>query len=158
MGAAVIAGSLRAIARASIPSLVKQGFGANAIIASLRHHGLGYRRTVMLGDIRTLSGLMKKEGAMMAFASTKLIPRGLMVESTYRSARRYLIRGKMTTVLEATGEEVTQVVSWFSNTLMTKDQWLDKFMAAYLERAYAPGVTIKHVEVASVEHKMGWGY
>jgi len=158
MATGLLAGSIRAVARAAIPGFLKQGLTANAIIRQLMPMGLTYRRVAMLADIRQFSGLAKLEGAVRRLDPAKLFPQYTMVESDYRSARRYLVRARMVIEDAESLEQSERWVSFYTNKRMSKDQWTEAFVAGYAHARYAEGESIISVSIASVEHKKGWGY
>jgi len=158
MALGAVVGSIRAVAMATIPRLVAQGLGANAIINVWKPLDLTYRRITMLADIRKISGLAKLEKQVRKVAPNKLFPQYAMVESKFRAARRYFIHARMMVTDEETGETVERWVSFFSNQRMTKDQWTEGFLAGYVSAMYGVGMSIESVELASVEHQRGWNY
>jgi hypothetical protein len=143
---------------AAMPGLVKRGLGANAIINYLKPQGLTYRRVAMLADIRKFTGLAKLEHAVKATAGDVLFPRYAMVETEFRSARRYYVQARMTILDEDSLEESVRWVSFYSNTRMSKDQWTEAFVRGYAEGKYGEAEQILDVTIASVSHKRGWAH
>lgn len=158
MSSGVLPGSIRALARLAMPSLVRSGLSSNAIISALRAEGLTYRRATMLSDIRSFSGMLRLEGAVRSLPGDRLPTANVMVESDFRSARRYLIRGRLTVEDTETGEVSERYVSFFSNDLATKDSWSSQFIGQYAGQMYRSGELILDLQIASIEHKAGWEY
>jgi hypothetical protein len=158
MALGAVPGGIRAVARAAIPGLLKQGLGSNAIINYLKPKGLTYRRVNMLADIRHFSGLAKLENTVKVVAGDVIFPRYAMVETEYRAARRYYVKARMTILDEDTLEESERWVSFYDNTRKSKDQWSADFVRGYMEGRYGVSELIQDVSIASVEHKRGWAH
>ncbi len=158
MAFGAIPGSVRSLFLAAVPGLLKQGLGSNAMISWAKGTIGGYRRVNMLQDIRRITGLAKLEKAVRLVSPDVMFPQYTMVESNYRAARRYFVKGKMTVTDDETGEESERWVSFYSNKRMTKQVWTEDFIAGYAEGRYGAYETIKDVSIVSVEHKRGWAY
>lgn len=158
MAFGAIPGSVRSLFLAAVPGLLKQGLGSNAMINWARGTIGGYRRVNMLGDIRRITGLAKLEKAVRLVSGSKLFPQYTMVESDFRSARRYFVKAKMLVYDEEIGDSYEKWVSFYDNQRSTKDQWTNDFMSGYVAGRYGEGVSIQSMEIVSVEHKKGWAY
>lgn len=158
MAFGAIPGSVRSLFLAAVPGLMKRGLGSNAMINWAKGTIGGYRRINMLSDIRRITGLAKLEKAVRALSPDETFPRYTMVESNYRAARRYYVRAKMDLTDLETGETYEKWVSFYDNKRMSKGMWSSDFLAGYAHGLYGAGVSIKHLEIVSVEHKKGWAY
>ena len=157
MALGAVVGSIRSVAMAAMPRLVKIGFGSNAIINWLKPKGLSYRRQTMLRDIRTFTGLERMEKAVRLVDPAKLFPQGSMVESSFRAARRYKIHGTIAYIDPETGETVEDHISFYSNQQMTKDQWLKDWFDKAAWTDSKEMAAMHSVTITSVEHQAGWG-
>ncbi len=158
MAFGAIPGSVRSLFLAAVPGLLTRGLGSNAMINWAKGTIGGYRRINMLQDIRRITGLAKLEKAVRLVSPDVMFPQYTMVESNFRAARRYFVKGKMTVTDDETGEESERWVSFYSNKRMTKQVWTEDFIAGYAEGRYGAFETIKDVSIVSVEHKKGWAY
>ncbi len=158
MAFGAIPGSVRSLFLASVPGLLKQGLSSNAMINWAKGTIGGYRRINMLADIRRISGLGKLEKAVRRVAPDRLFPTYTMVESDFRSARRYFVKAKMQLIDDETGEVFQKWISFYDNQRSTKGAWSSDFMSGYVAGRYGEGVTIESMEIVSVEHKKGWAY
>jgi hypothetical protein len=112
----------------------------------------------MLADIRKVTGLARLENAVKIVAGDVTFPAYAMLDTEFRSARRYYVQARMTILDEDSLEESERWVSFYSNTRMTKDQWTEAFVRGYAEGKYGAAEQILDVEIASVQHKRGWAF
>jgi len=112
----------------------------------------------MLADIRKVKGLAKLEAAVRKVSSTVLLPKYVMYEDDYRSARRYFVKATMQIFDEGSGDTYERWVSFYTNRRASKDQWTRDFLAGYVEGRYGSAEQILDMELVSVAHKKGWAY
>lgn len=148
----------RYLARMVIPKLVKQGLSASAIIRDLRGRGLIYRRMSMLSDIRREVGIFKFGKAVVSLGSDVQIPKRIMVETDLLRARKYRVYGTAKYVNIETGRTTYEPVSFYDNTLRTKDQWSEEYISQKEEAKYREEVVCEGIEIFSVEHNKGFRY
>lgn len=156
MAAGAIVGSARAVFRSFAPGWAKLGWSANAMINEAKRLNISFRRKEMLTTTRWATGLAKLEAAARRADPDQLFPQYAMVPSDFRSARRYLIHAEIYFTDPVTGQSVTEHISFFDNTLKTKNQWLGDWFdkAAWTDSKEA--AAIHGATIVSVEHKMGW--
>lgn len=152
------AGVGRAIFRAMLPQLYSLGVSANFIIREARKIGVSYRRQTMLSDIRELTGLMAKEAATRSVGSNVLFPKGNMVETDLRRARNYRVFGDVIYTNIETGESRSQVISFYTNDRLSKDDWASSFEEDKEESEYLPEESVSGLTIRSVEHNKGLPY
>lgn len=155
---AVAFGLVRTVARSVIPSLVKRGFGANAITRVLKVQGLSFRRINMLKDIREINGLVKMEKYTRAVSGVKQFPKFGMVEHELKRDRRYRVFATMKTRNMVTGEESEKDISFYDDEHRSKDNWVEAFEDQYEEKMYEKQEEITGISIRSVEHQRGWMY
>lgn len=153
-----VGGSSRALFRLLIPGLVTQGLGANAILGAARDMGFGVQRQWGLGQIREISGLMRLERAVRGHPRDVLPHRGLMVETELRRPRRYRVFADVTYFNTETGERQSQLISFYDDERLTKEQWRSAFDVARGESAYRTDEVVEKFDIRSIEHNKGWSY
>lgn len=153
-----VGGIARSLARLYYPQWIRAGWGANAMVRQARTLGLSYRRTIMLGDIREFTGLMRREKAVRAVVRSVLPSRSVMVETELRRARRYRVFGDVTYRNRLTGEEFTQTVSFYDDELRSLDQWEEEYERQKEEAEYREDLEIVKVDFRAIEHNRGFRY
>lgn len=153
-------GEIRAWGRLLIPHFVQQGLSANAIIREVKKAlgGRGWRRQVMLADIREAMGIMRLEKVVRGLPRDKRPPKSAMVETDLRRPRKYRVFADAEYMDLETRKVEKKTVSWYTDTLRTKEEWAIEF-TDYVEREkYKPGFAVKSVEIKAIEHNRGFTY
>lgn len=149
---------LRAFGKPFIPQLVRQGLSSGRIISTLKQHGVSYRRTDMLKDIREVTGLARMESFTRAADPRKAFPKFGMIETTLRKDRRYRVFGKLEYRDTLTGETFMKDVSFYTDTNKGKELWDDDFLDQYEMGEYKPAMYVTDFTIVNVEHQTGWSY
>ena len=151
-------GMARAIGRLLIPQFVAQGMGSNEIQRQFKAMGLGWRRQVMLADIREVTGMMKLERIVRAIPRNQLPRKSHMVETDLRRARKYRIFVEAHVEDIETGEQYIVKKSMYSDELNTPEGWESEYIDHEQEDTTDPTKWINGVDLVSIEHNKGFAY
>ena len=151
-------GMARAIGRLLIPQFVQQGMGSNEIQRQFKAMGLGWRRQVMLADIREVTGMMKLERIVRAIPRNQLPRKSHVVETDLRRARKYRVHAEITYEDTETGEIITKKGSFYTDTLDTPAGWEDQYIEMKRKEDYKPDQEVLAVQPVSIEHNKGFRY
>jgi len=105
----------RAVFRTMIPSYVRQGFSANAMILDARKYMPMYQRSTMLQDIRQFQGLFVGEKTQGALTRDKSIPLSKMPAVDYGDRPKYRVYGTAQFINPETNEVKSAPISFFTN-------------------------------------------
>ena len=123
---------LRNFAKLSIYSAYDPDASANLIINDMRELGLGYRRQVMLEDIRSVKGLEKYEGQLRRYDPGGIIPKAWQQEVPYNLRNEGQYRYRVTVFDEEQGEIVILDRAESTNNWYTKGE-AEEQMASRME-------------------------
>ena len=155
---AYVGGYARAIGRMFIPQYLNLGWSMNKIITQLKSEGLGWRRKVMLSDIREYSGMMKNEYQITHARSDRKLSTRLMTEVTMAQPRRYHVVADASFYNRHTGEMVDRTISWYDNDLRTFGEWVSEYEQAGATFEYDPTFQLTGMKIRAVKHQKGWEY
>jgi len=131
---------MRAAFKALIPSYVRLGLSMNAMILNARSLGLGYRRTIMLRDIRNVMGLVVGEARQRLLRPETLISRDLMPKVSYEDRDRFYVRFNVKLQSQIDGHIEERTFSYWTNEQLSKSQYeaiaWDRFEAPYQQLMY----------------------
>jgi len=146
----------RAVFRTMIPSYVRQGFSANAMILDARKYMPMYQRSTMLQDIRQFQGLFVGEKTQGALNRDKSIPLSKMPAVDYGDRPKYRVYGTTQVVNQYTGEVQSGMVSFFTNRHYSPEgysNWMEDQID--LEECL-PGWSLSGVDFRVVERNSRW--
>jgi len=155
---AYVGGYARAIGRMFIPQYLSFGWSMNKIITQLKSEGLGWRRKVMLEDIREYSGMMKNEYQISRARSDRTIAKQFMTEVTMAQPRRYHVVADASFYNLHTGEMVDRTISWYDDELKTFGDWVTLYEEAGVTFQYDPTFQLTGMKMRAVKHHKGWEY
>ena len=146
----VAAGIIRAVARPLISSLVKRELGPTRIIRDLRSMGYGYRYQNMLNDIREFTHFHKQWGWTTRISSDKAPPLETIPSVFFDKPRKF--RGYLTVTKEnlRTGTTTEETISFYSNDLLSPDQWVSDALGIEEEDPSDPSVKITAARLVDV--------
>ena len=152
-------GTIRAVARALMPTFVARGFSSSTIHSYLRESfGGSYRNQTLLNDLREFRHIAKYQFQTEKYSDTKSFPRTYMLEGELRREKRYLIRGKVEYQNLETGETETSYASMYTDEYGTKEFWSNKFMDYQVESESDPSKVVTGFSVIHVTHNQGRPY
>lgn len=122
----------RALFRAVIPTYLRQGLSANAMILDFRGYGLGYRRSAMLQDIRQFQGFFVGEARQKSISRTNPVPLSVTPSHDYGAKPDYRVYGYANWEHPETGEVRSTPVSFFTDQHLSPEQYED-FMGVEME-------------------------
>lgn len=148
----------RAIVRVMLPAYVKQGLNVTQTIAAMKIRGYTYSRTAMLSDYREAAARFKFSPRVIDFSNTRKPIRAIMSEVELSRARRYRVFANVKYVNSETGRVFYQDISFYDNTLRTKNQWAAEYLRQKQEASYAPELEVSEISIKEIQHQEGWTY
>uniref|UniRef100_A0A6H1ZPB0 Capsid protein n=1 Tax=viral metagenome TaxID=1070528 RepID=A0A6H1ZPB0_9ZZZZ len=141
----------RAIFRTMIPSYVRQGFSANAMILDARKYMPMYQRATMLQDIRQFQGLLTGERVQGVMDRTRVISAAKMPSVDYGDRPKYRLWGTARFENPETSEEKAAYVTFYTNRNYSP-QGYEAFMTDQIDvDEYIPGWVLLGVDFRVVE-------
>ena len=129
------------------------------MIAWAKESGLGsYRRTTMLSDIRSTVGLLKGAYQAMRARRDDYFPRNLMQEIDLGRNRRYRVFGQASYMNLDTGQESLKAVSFYTDSLMSPDEWQADFVRRLADYEYGASTSASDLKITGVQHNIGFQY
>jgi hypothetical protein len=146
----VTGGIIRAVARPLISSLVKREFRPKSIVRELRSMGYGYRYQNMLNDIREFTHFHKQWGWASRISSIKPPSLESIPSVFFDKPRKF--RGYLTVTKEnvRTGDTSEDTISFYSNDLLSPDQWVSDVLDQEEEDPSDPSVKITSARLTDV--------
>lgn len=148
----------RYIGRMLIPKFIDLGYAGSAIIRELRNLGYSYRNTDMLRDIREQVQIAAFGDAVKNLAGDVIPPNYVMTETLLSQPRAYRVFGTAKYVNVETGRVTYEPVSFYTDTLKSKDDWLNQYISMKEEAAYRSDVSVEGIDIYAIEHNEGWLY
>ena len=141
----------RAVFRTMIPSYVRQGFSANAMILDARKYMPMYQRSTMLQDIRQFQGLFVGEKSQGVMSRTAAIAESKMPAVDYGDRAKYRVYGTAQFINPETSEVQSAPISFFTNRHYSP-QGYENFMSGQVDvDEYIPGWNLLGVDFRVVE-------
>lgn len=148
----------RYIARMLIPKFIDLGYAGAAIVRELRKQGYGYRYQDMLSDIREQAQIATYGDVVKKLADNVKPPRSIMTETELSAPRKYRVFGTAKYVNIETGRTTYEPISFYSDTLRTKEKWTEDYVGQKEESKYREDVSVEGVDIYAIEHNEGWRY
>lgn len=148
----------RALGLQIIRNLIPKGLTQSAIARGVRRAGYGYRTKDMLSDIRRLSGRYLNQYYVYKLGPAGTVPRGLMVETELKRPFKYRVFGEVTYYDPMTDSYTFENRSFYTDRLLTNDQWEDEYIKMFREVYPVPEREVLGFKVKSVEHSQGRDY
>lgn len=154
-----MAGIDRAIARALFPDWASKGWSASRMIRGLIRSNIPtYRRSAMLTDIRQALDRIKFSPRAMAFPTDSLPTKTIMAETELAKPRKYLITGRFKERDLETGRVTYNIKSIYTDTLRTKEGYVDDFMGVAEMGGAGTYKTVEEGEILYIAHNRGMTY
>lgn len=120
-------------------SAQQEGLSASAFIREMQEQGLGYRRTDMLSDWRSIGNLTKKEGVLRYVRKDYYPTQDVYADVTWKTSREFMYKVRVES-RQAPGEPITsQHVNIVSDRPMTprelETEVVSRWAGWYPERA-----------------------
>ena len=141
----------RAMFRVMIPSYLRAGFSANAMILDARKYMPMYQRSLMLQDIRRFQGLFVGQSSQAKLDRTKEIPLSKMPSVDYGNRPAFRVYGEAHFVNPMTGEDRPVTVSFFTDRHYGIEAYEDYMNDQVDMEDYIPGWTIGGVDFIVAE-------
>jgi ATP phosphoribosyltransferase regulatory subunit HisZ len=148
----------RYIGRMLIPKMIDLGYAGNAIIRELRNLGYGYRYQNMLADIREQTQIAAFGASVKNLAEDVYPSKAIMTDAELSQPRRYRIFGTAKYVNVETGIVTYEPVSFYTDTLNTKQGWMQEYITVKEEAKYREDVSIEGLDIFAIEHNTGFSY
>lgn len=148
----------RAMGRAWMPRLVSFGWSSNRIIGWLTARDAQYWRNTMLADIRQIRLRQEFTPKIMDLAGDATIKQSIIADTQLRQKRKYRVFAEAKKFDTETGRTYYERISFYDDTLKTKDAWSDDYMDAMFESEQYPNVEIQKLQITMVEHNKGYPY
>jgi hypothetical protein len=148
----------RYVARMLIPKFIDLGYIGSAIIRELKTSGYSYRYQVMLKDIREQQQISVFGEAVRKLADNVKPPKSIMTETELSAARKYRVFGTAKYVNIETGRTTYEPISFYTDTLRTKEKWAEDYIGQKEESKYREDVSVEGIDIYALEHNEGWRY
>ncbi len=129
----------RAVWRMLVPSLYEQGFSFRGAMAVMRESYGALRTATALTDWRSILGIIKGEYAARSVDPVKKFPQNKMVETDLGRAFKYRVYGQATYTDLMTGESTIKMVSMYTDTWFSKEEWAKEYERWKEKEAYETG-------------------
>ena len=153
-----MASMARYFGRMVIGAVVPMDWSTRRIINYLAGTVGTYRRTDMLKDIREAKDIYTYGSKVKDLAINIRPPTDIMVETKLKRARRYRVFASARHVNKETGRVSYHNISFYDDSLRTKEQWEDEYIDQKEKDEYEVGETVTDVDIFAIEHHEGWGY
>jgi hypothetical protein len=148
----------RYIARMLIPKFIDLGYAGSAIVRELRKQGYGYRYQNMLSDIREQTQIAIYGDVVRKLADNVKPSQGIMTETELLAPRKYRVFGTAKYLNIETGRTSYEPISFYTDTLRTKQQWVEEYVGQKEESKYREDVSVEGIDIYAIEHNEGWRY
>lgn len=154
-----MAGIDRAIARALFPDWATKGWSASRMIRGLIRAKIPtYRNTDMFRDIRQALDRKTFSPKVMDFGADKLPVKSIISETELAKPRKFLITGRFKERDLETGRVTYNIKSIYTDTLKTKDGYVDDFMDIAELGGAGTYKTVEEGEILFIAHNRGMRY
>jgi len=154
----LVYGVLRSQVRKMMPGLVKQGLSFRHIARTLRKAGFGYRTTEMLFDWREAENIWRGEIWSRAAPTGQVFKKGFMTEIDLRFPAKYRVYFAVEKFDPITGELRPDVVSLYTDDLLSPDEWIDQYKLRDPSDVTDPDSQIVSFQLINVRHNIGVPY
>lgn len=144
--------------RQFLPGWIAQGYSVTKLYNQWKGTELGMRKKEFLKVGRHVTGLMKKEKAVMAWPERELPKRHLFVETDLRRVKRYRVFAKAQYYDLWEEEDIEKHISFYTDSLKTKYDWEQEFMEQFGEEEQYQRYHIRSLKIGSIEHQSGAPY
>lgn len=145
---------VRAEVIARMRGAFRKGVSASRFILDMREAGLGYRRTDMLADWRSVSGLEVKEGLMRYVRKDRYPTEKTLAAVQWELSKEYMYKVKVQSVISPGMPVIERMVNIISDVPMTPAMVEAEVTEQWQEwERYAPE-TITGLQSWSAVHKV----
>lgn len=137
-----------------MPEMIAQGLSAEGIIKALKEQGLSYRRTVMLGDIRSVKGIEAKKDAMKYVRKDRIPSMRAMADVEWDISEEYMYKVKVRARTSPDEPLTERFVTILSDNPLTPRQVEQQVMSRWGEwEKYSPE-RIEGLTVTGAYHRI----
>ena len=133
-----MASMARYLGRMAIGQVIPLDWATRRIISMLSRTTGTYRRTDMLRDIREARDINQFGASVRDLAVNIRPPQDIMVETELTRRRKYRVFGRVKEIDIDTGRVQYSVKSFYTDSLRTKEQWVDEFQQQKQQPDSAP--------------------
>jgi len=148
----------RAIARAFIPQLVREGNRITKIVNILKGLDYGYRTQTMFQDVHEFKGFMDKEYLYKDFNTASIPSKDMIVETELRRASSYRAFGEARIYNTSTNEYEDRTVSMYYDEEKSLEELEEEFLKEKEEAKYEPNEIVEGITFKGIEHNKGFSY
>jgi len=148
----------RAIARAFIPQLVREGNRITKIVNILKGLDYGYRTQTMFQDVHEFKGFMDKEYLYKDFNTALMPSKDMYVETELRRASSYRAFGEANIFNDSTEEWETRMVSMYYDEEKTLEEIEDEYNQMGMGESSDPNDVVESIRFMGIEHNQGFPY
>ena len=153
-----MASMARYLGRMVLGQLVPLDWSTRRIINYLGRSTGTYRRTDMLRDIREAQDIHQFGSSVRDLAINVRPPQDIMVETALTRRRKYRVFGRVKSVDVDTGRVQYEIKSFYTDSLRTKEQWVDEFQRQKQLSDSAPEFAVEEMDIYAIEHFEGMPY
>lgn len=151
--------AIRTFAKAFMGSYVEMGFSSRMIQKDLiSRFGKAYRFQNIQADIRSFTGMMKKQSILGKISTTTAVPNYAIVETELLAPYRYRVYAKLKVTEVETGATKEQYISFYDDERKSKDQWTQDFLSDYSDMYYNQNTIITSIDITMIEHDKRLSY
>lgn len=141
-----------------LPGWIVAGRTVTALYNQWKGTELGMRKQEFLKVGREVSGLMKKEKAVVAWPERELPKHHLFIETDLRRAKRYRVFARATYYDMWEDQDIEKHISFYTDSLKSKYDWEQEFMEQFGEVEEYQRYHIRGLKIGSIEHQAGAPY
>ena len=153
-----MASMARYLGRMAIGQVVPLDWATRRIITYLGRTSGTYRRTDMLRDIREAKDIHQFGASVRDLAVNVRPPQDIMVETALTRRRKYRVFGRVKEVDIDTGRVQYKIKSFYTDSLRTKEQWVDEFQRQKQQSDSEPQLLVEEMDIYAIEHFEGMPY
>jgi len=148
----------RAIGRAILRGLAREGIGISRMIGIVRAAGGGYNYQSMLNDARMFTERLKYQTQITNLTGNQVVPRAWMSEVQLGMPYRYRVFGEVTFYDPDSNQHVVKTSSFYSDDYLKKGDYEAEFMDFFEKRYDEENLELISFKQTSVEHNLGYSY
>lgn len=147
-------GLRRAIVQKLMPKAFKAGMTRTAFYNKMKSEGLGYAKSKMLADWRTLFNIEAKKDALKHVRKDRLPSPRIMAEVTWKYDKEFIYKAKTWSRIHPEAPLTEQMVTFTSDKSLTPREVEEQIGIKWPEWDSPPKSLLEEVHVTSVYHRI----
>lgn len=138
--------------------LFREGWTANRVQTFMSELGMGYRRSTVQAVRRQVLDLVKKEGLIKSLSGEKRPTKGYISELSWERPYKYKVFGSVDVIDLETGETKPQSISFYSNDLKSKNEYLADMSTQLDAERYGVSIAFGQLTLRQIQHREDLSY